>query len=106
MVPAAAGDQEIAGLVLVLPSDDVVGDGGSSLSRDDIRRGAGLGKKGIHLLDVGTSGGVAGLDRGSCLMIGGEPEPVRRRSRRSRGCWPGPGVRRMASRFRRLSSRP
>ena len=52
-------------------------DGGNSYYRDDIRRAAELGAKGLHYLDVGTSGGVAGLERGYCLMVGGEPQPVR-----------------------------
>jgi len=72
MVPAAAVDQELAALVPLLDEDDIVIDGGNSYYRDDIRRAGELKKRNIHYLDVGTSGGVAGLERGYCLMIGGE----------------------------------
>ena len=57
---------------------DIVIDGGNSYYRDDIDRAQALEPKGIHYVDVGTSGGVFGLERGFCLMIGGEPEPVER----------------------------
>ncbi|MGA9033841.1 MAG: decarboxylating 6-phosphogluconate dehydrogenase [Sulfuricaulis sp.] len=77
MVPAAAVDQELATLVPLLEAGDIVIDGGNSYYRDDIRRGAELKPRGIHYVDVGTSGGVAGLERGYCLMIGGEKEVVR-----------------------------
>jgi 6-phosphogluconate dehydrogenase len=72
MVPAAVVDQELAQLAPLLDSGDVVIDGGNSCYRDDIRRAAELGAAGHHFVDVGTSGGVAGGDRGYCLMIGGE----------------------------------
>ena len=72
MVPAAVVDQTLAELTPLLEAGDIVIDGGNSYYRDDIRRGADLGLKGIHYLDVGTSGGVAGLERGYCLMIGGD----------------------------------
>lgn len=78
MLPAAAVDQELAKLVPLLDKGDIVVDGGNSRYHDDIRRGAELKKQGIHYLDVGTSGGVAGLKRGYCLMIGGEKEIVQR----------------------------
>jgi 6-phosphogluconate dehydrogenase len=78
MVPAAVVDQELAMLEPLLHADDVVIDGGNSFYRDDIRRGTELKQRGIHYLDVGTSGGVAGLERGYCLMIGGESESIRR----------------------------
>ena len=78
MVPAAAVDQELAALVPLLAAGDIVIDGGNSYYRDDIRRGTELKPRGIHYVDVGTSGGVAGLERGYCLMIGGEQEVVRR----------------------------
>ena len=78
MVPAAAVDQELAALVPLLAARDIVIDGGNSHYRDDIRRGTELKPRGIHYVDVGTSGGVAGLERGYCLMIGGEQEVVRR----------------------------
>jgi 6-phosphogluconate dehydrogenase len=78
MVPAAVVDQELAKLVPLLEAGDIVIDGGNSFYRDDIRRGTELKPRGIHYLDVGTSGGVAGFERGYCLMIGGEAEPVAR----------------------------
>ena len=72
MVPAAVVDRALADLVPLLDAGDIVIDGGNSYYRDDIRRGAELQAVGIHYLDVGTSGGVAGLERGYCLMIGGD----------------------------------
>ena len=77
MVPAAVVDQELGMLVPLLEAGDIVIDGGNSYYRDDIRRGAQLKPRGIHYVDVGTSGGVAGPERGYCLMIGGEKEIVR-----------------------------
>jgi len=77
MVPAAAVDQELAAVASLLDAGDIVIDGGNSFYRDDIRRGAELEQWGTHFVDVGTSGGVAGLERGYCLMIGGEQEIVR-----------------------------
>jgi 6-phosphogluconate dehydrogenase len=76
MLPAAIVDQELAGLAPLLEAGDIVIDGGNSFYRDDIRRGAELKQKGIHYVDVGTSGGIAGLAGGYCLMIGGEEEIV------------------------------
>ncbi|HZY02792.1 MAG TPA: decarboxylating 6-phosphogluconate dehydrogenase [Anaeromyxobacteraceae bacterium] len=78
MVPAAVVDATIADLVPHLEPGDVLVDGGNSWYGDDIRRARALGEKGIHYLDVGTSGGVWGLERGYCQMIGGEPAVVRR----------------------------
>jgi 6-phosphogluconate dehydrogenase len=78
MVPAAVVDQSIAELVPLLEQGDTVIDGGNSYYIDDIRRAKELAPKGIHYVDVGTSGGVWGLERGYCMMIGGEPEVVRR----------------------------
>jgi 6-phosphogluconate dehydrogenase len=78
MVPAAVVDQTIAGLVALLERGDTVIDGGNSYYVDDLRRSKELASHGIHYVDVGTSGGVWGLDRGYCMMIGGEPETVRR----------------------------
>jgi 6-phosphogluconate dehydrogenase len=72
MVPAAVVDQTLGDIVPLLAAGDIVIDGGNSYYRDDVRRGAALKASGIHYLDVGTSGGIAGLDRGYCLMIGGE----------------------------------
>ena len=77
MVPAAIVDAEIAALVPYLEDGDIVIDGGNSFYRDDVRRADSLRKVGVHYVDVGTSGGVAGGDRGYCLMIGGEEEVVR-----------------------------
>ena len=74
MLPAAIVDQELSQLTPLLEVGDIVIDGGNSFYRDDIRRGAELNQRGIHYVDVGTSGGVAGLERGYCLMIGGEKE--------------------------------
>lgn len=78
MVPAAAVDGMIERLSPHLESGDILIDGGNSYYIDDIRRARELKQAGVHYLDVGTSGGVAGLDRGYCLMIGGDREPVRR----------------------------
>jgi 6-phosphogluconate dehydrogenase len=72
MLPAAVVDQELANLRPLLSAGDVVIDGGNSYYRDDLRRGGELAKAGIHYLDVGTSGGIAGGENGYCLMIGGE----------------------------------
>ena len=80
MVPAASVDATIATLVPLLSPGDTIIDGGNSYYHDDIRRAAELKPKGIHYLDIGTSGGVWGLDRGYCLMIGGETEVVERLS--------------------------
>ncbi len=76
MLPAAIVDEELSRLAPLLEADDMVIDGGNSFYRDDIRRGAALNRRGIHYVDVGTSGGVAGLERGYCLMIGGEKDIV------------------------------
>jgi 6-phosphogluconate dehydrogenase len=78
MVPAAVVDPTLADLTPLLGRDDTVIDGGNSYYHDDIRRAAELKAKGVHYLDVGTSGGVWGLKRGYCLMIGGDEDPVRR----------------------------
>ncbi len=78
MVPAAAVDQTLKALVPLLERDDVVIDGGNSYYHDDIRRDAELKPKGIDYVDVGTSGGVWGMDRGYCLMIGGDEAAIRR----------------------------
>jgi len=77
MVPAAVVDSVLASLAPVLASGDIVIDGGNSYYHDDIRRAGELKPKGIHYVDCGTSGGVWGLDRGYCLMIGGEPAVVK-----------------------------
>jgi 6-phosphogluconate dehydrogenase len=76
MVPAAVVDTSIAELVPKLSKDDILIDGGNSYYIDDIRRAKELSTKGIHYVDVGTSGGVWGLERGYCQMIGGETSIV------------------------------
>jgi 6-phosphogluconate dehydrogenase len=78
MLPAALVDEELHRLAPLLQPGDVVIDGGNSYYRDDIRRSAQLRANGIHYLDVGTSGGVYGLERGYCLMVGGEHDIVAR----------------------------
>jgi 6-phosphogluconate dehydrogenase len=77
MVPAAVVDQTIADLLSSLERDDILIDGGNSYYVDDIRRAKELAQKGIHYVDVGTSGGVWGLERGYCMMIGGENDVVK-----------------------------
>lgn len=78
MVPAASVDATLEVLIPLLAKDDVIIDGGNSYYHDDIRRAKTLKEFGIHYLDVGTSGGVWGLERGYCQMIGGEDEIVKR----------------------------
>jgi len=78
MVPAAVVDKTIAELLPSLERGDILIDGGNSYYIDDIRRAKELGPKGIHYVDVGTSGGVWGLERGYCMMIGGESDVVKR----------------------------
>jgi 6-phosphogluconate dehydrogenase len=92
MLPAGAATedavQELAGL---LQPGDIIIDGGNSFWKDDVRRGAQLAALGIHYLDIGTSGGVWGLERGYCLMIGGANEPVARLDPIFRALAPGLG---------------
>jgi 6-phosphogluconate dehydrogenase len=78
MVPAGVVDKTIADLLPHLERGDILIDGGNSYYIDDIRRGKELAPKGIHYADVGTSGGVWGLERGYCMMIGGEMDVVNR----------------------------
>ncbi len=79
MVPAGdITERTVNDLAALLEADDVIIDGGNTYYRDDIRRAKGLLTSGIHYVDCGTSGGVWGLDRGYCLMIGGEPQVVER----------------------------
>ena len=78
MVPAAAVDSSIAELSPLLEAGDILIDGGNSYYVDDLRRAKELAAKGVHYVDVGTSGGVWGLERGYCMMIGGEADVVRR----------------------------
>ena len=76
MVPAAVVDDTIKDLLPLLDADDILIDGGNSYYIDDIRRAKELAQKRIHYVDVGTSGGVWGLERGYCMMIGGEVDVV------------------------------
>jgi 6-phosphogluconate dehydrogenase len=91
MVPAAAVDETIFNLLGHLEAGDIVIDGGNSYYVDDIRRAKELAAKGIHYVDVGTSGGVWGLERGYCMMIGGEAETVKRLDPIFRTLAPGAG---------------
>ena len=77
MVPAAIVDKSIADLIALLEAADILIDGGNSYYVDDIRRAKELAHKKIHYVDVGTSGGVWGLERGYCMMIGGEKDVVK-----------------------------
>jgi 6-phosphogluconate dehydrogenase len=77
MVPAAVVDGVVDQLAPLLSPGDTIIDGGNSFYRDDIRRGATLAARGVRYLDVGVSGGIAGFERGYCLMIGGDPEAAR-----------------------------
>jgi len=76
MLPAAVVDQTLEALGALLQKDDIIIDGGNSCYVDDQRRSKNFAAQGIHYVDAGTSGGVWGLERGYCLMIGGEPEVV------------------------------
>jgi len=78
MVPAAVTGKVVSDVADLLDEGDTIIDGGNSYYRDDIARAAELAPKGIHYVDIGTSGGVFGLERGYCLMIGGEDEVVER----------------------------
>jgi len=91
MVPAGVVDGTIAQLVPHLESGDILIDGGNSYYIDDIRRAKELGVKGIHYVDVGTSGGVWGLERGYCMMIGGETGVVKHLDPIFATLAPGPG---------------
>jgi 6-phosphogluconate dehydrogenase len=91
MVPAAVVDRTIQGLLPHLSGGDTLIDGGNSYYIDDIRRAKELAARGIHYVDVGTSGGVWGLERGYCQMIGGEKETVERLDPIFRTLAPGRG---------------
>jgi 6-phosphogluconate dehydrogenase len=78
MVPAALTGATVEKLARLMDPGDIVIDGGNSWYRDDVDRARELAQQRIHYVDVGTSGGVFGLERGFCLMIGGDPEPVQR----------------------------
>jgi 6-phosphogluconate dehydrogenase len=91
MVPAAAVDQTISDLVAYLEAGDILIDGGNSYYIDDIRHAKELESTGIQYVDVGTSGGVWGLERGYCMMIGGNAEAVRHLDPIFKRLAPGPG---------------
>jgi 6-phosphogluconate dehydrogenase len=91
MVPAAVVDETISDLAVYLEAGDILIDGGNSYYIDDIRRAKELASKGIHYVDVGTSGGVWGLERGYCMMIGGNSEAVERLDPIFKRLAPGPG---------------
>lgn len=78
MVPAGYAGQTVMDLADHLERDDIVIDGGNSYYRDDVDRAEELAPRGIHYVDIGTSGGVFGLERGYCMMVGGDDEPVAR----------------------------
>ena len=91
MVPAAVVDETIAGVLPYLEAGDILIDGGNSYYIDDIRRAKELTPKGIHYVDVGTSGGVWGLERGYCMMIGGPDKAVQYLDPIFRALAPGKG---------------
>jgi 6-phosphogluconate dehydrogenase len=91
MVPAAAVDSTIEELLPLLEKGDTIIDGGNSYYIDDIRRAKHIAPRGIHYIDVGTSGGVWGLERGYCMMIGGETDVVQRLDPIFRSLAPGIG---------------
>ena len=94
MIPAGITGRTVDEVAALLDEGDIIIDGGNSNYRDDVRRATKLREKGIHYVDVGTSGGVFGLERGYCLMVGGrrrrdrddraDPEDDRARARRDR----------------------
>jgi 6-phosphogluconate dehydrogenase len=89
MVPAAVVDQQIADLLPLLEAGDILIDGGNSYYVDDLRRARDLASRSIHYVDVGTSGGVWGLERGYCMMIGGETQIVENLDPVFKGLAPG-----------------
>jgi len=92
MVPAGVVDTALASLVPLLSANDIVIDGGNSHYHDDLERARSLSASGLHYIDMGTSGGVWGIERGYCLMIGGEREPVQRLDPIFRTLAPGGGA--------------
>lgn len=92
MVPAGITDKVVNELSSLLEKDDAIVDGGNSYFRDDRRRSSALHPKGIHYLDCGTSGGVWGMERGYCLMIGGDKEAVDRLDPIFKSLAPGRGT--------------
>ena len=92
MVPAAVVDSVIEELAPHMEAGDIIIDGGNSYYKEDIRHGKGLAELGIRFLDCGTSGGVWGLERGYCLMIGGDTDAVRHLDPIFKALAPGPGA--------------
>ncbi len=92
MVPAAVVDRTLESLAPLLAKDDIIIDGGNSYYHDDIRRAHELSSKGIHYVDVGTSGGVWGMERGYCQMIGGEEKVVEHLNPIFQALAPGRGI--------------
>jgi 6-phosphogluconate dehydrogenase len=91
MVPAGVVDESISNIAPLLEAGDILIDGGNSYYIDDIRRAQELARRDLHYVDVGTSGGVWGLERGYCMMIGGEPQIVGRLDPIFRTLAPGAG---------------
>ena len=91
MVPAAYAGDTVMSIAELMDAGDIVIDGGNTYYRDDVDRAEALGPRGIHYVDVGTSGGVFGLERGFCLMIGGEDDVVARLAPLFRTIAPGVG---------------
>ena len=100
MVPAGVTGETVAQLASRMERGDIIIDGGNSYYRDDLARAKALRARGIHYVDCGTSGGVFGLDRGYCLMIGGETSIVRRLDPVFRSIAPGVGAARRTRRHR------
>jgi 6-phosphogluconate dehydrogenase len=91
MIPAGLVQEQVDALLPLLDEGDAIIDGGNSYYRDDIHHARECAAKGVHFIDCGTSGGVWGLERGYCLMIGGDDEPVRRLDPIWRSLAPGAG---------------
>ena len=92
MVPAGITGQTVEQLAALLDEGDIIIDGGNSNYRDDVRRAAALREKGIHYVDIGTSGGVFGLERGYCLMVGGDDSAIATIEPVLKTIAPGPGT--------------
>ena len=101
MIPAGITGKIVDQFAALLDEGDIIIDGGNSNYRDDVRRAAKLKDLGIHYVDIGTSGGVFGLERGYCLMVGGPDEAVARSIRCSR---PSPPVRARSSGHRDVTA--
>ena len=92
MVPAAVVDKMLGELAALVQKDDIIIDGGNSYYIDDIRRAEALRPKGVHYVDVGTSGGIWGQERGYCMMIGGSAQAVQHLDPIFKTLAPGPGT--------------